>query len=242
MFANQGPGDVAILNGDDPALAGLEIETEAERVRFCAADGDCEMTLEAGEIRWRGRPVVRADELHLLGPHNIANAMAAAAAALSLGLPLEAVADGLRSFEGVPHRLEPVAAIDGVLFVNDSKATNVSAAVAALSSFQNGVHLILGGSLKGESFEPLAGAVAERAVAVYLIGEAAERIEADIAAAAGSVPIEHASGLEQAVGRAAEAATAGQVVLLAPAAASFDSYRDYEQRGEHFRELVEGLS
>ena len=242
IFANQSRGDVAVVNADDPSLAGREPGGEAEVVRFSAAGGDAEMTLDAGEIRWRGEPLMRAEELQLLGRHNVANAMAAAAAALSLGAAKDAVAAGLRSFEGVPHRLEPVAALDGVLYVNDSKATNVSAALAALSSFEGGVHLILGGSPKGESFEPLAGPVAERCAAVYLIGDAAERIEAAIAPAAEGVSVHRCAGLDEAVHLAASAATAGQVVLLAPACASFDAYADFEQRGDHFRSIVRELT
>src|SRR4029079_18905086 len=108
-----------------------------------------------GEILWRGEPLIRSAEMQLLGRHNVANAMAASGAALALGLETSVVAEGLRSFEGVAHRLEPIRALDGVLYVNDSKATNVSATVAALSSFESGVHLILGGRRKEESLEPL---------------------------------------------------------------------------------------
>jgi UDP-N-acetylmuramoylalanine--D-glutamate ligase len=123
--------------------------------------------------------------------------------------------------------------------VNDSKATNVSAARAAIEAFPGSVHLILGGRRKDESLEPLAGAVAERVAAVYLIGEAADDFERALAAA--GPEIRRAEGLADAVGLAAEAATAGQVVLLAPAAASFDDYQDFEARGDHFRQIVEAL-
>ncbi|MGZ5336964.1 MAG: UDP-N-acetylmuramoyl-L-alanine--D-glutamate ligase [Solirubrobacterales bacterium] len=243
VFANQGPEDVAIVNADDPALVKRELGGEAQLVLFSTRGADAEITLDAGEIRWRGAPLIRAEELAILGPHNVANAMAAAAAALSLGVAPDAVAAGLRSFEGVGHRLEPVAAADGVLFVNDSKATNVSAALAAIASFEGGVHLILGGRAKGESFEPLGAAVAERCAAAYVIGEAAEEIVAALAPATeAAVPVHRVDGLELAVSRAAAAATAGQVVLLAPACASFDAYADFEQRGEHFRRLVEELA
>jgi UDP-N-acetylmuramoylalanine--D-glutamate ligase len=240
IFANQGPGDIAVVNGAEPALAGIELPEGVQRVVFNPdGSGDGEMTIEAGEIRWHGEPLVLSAELHLLGPHNVANAMAAAAAALAIGLPLDAVAEGLRSFEGVAHRLEPVRALNGVLYVNDSKATNVAAALAAVNAFEGGIHLILGGQRKEESLEPLAGAVAERVVAIYLVGDAAEDFEQALAPT--GIETRRADGLNEAVALAAEKATAGQVVLLAPAAASFDTYPDFEARGEHFRRIVEAL-
>ncbi len=169
--------------------------------------------------------------------------MAAAAASIAMGVPADAVRDGLRSFEGVEHRLEKVAEMDGVSFVNDSKATNVAAAAAAIDSFDGGVHVILGGSLKGDSsFEGLAQPVAETCTACYLIGEATERLLDDLSPTLmAGVELHRCGDLEAAVHAAAAAAEPGDVVLLAPACASFDAYRDYEQRGEHFREIVEGL-
>jgi UDP-N-acetylmuramoylalanine--D-glutamate ligase len=245
VFANQSAEDFAVVNAADPELARQALAGNAERVTFCPEDGAptaCDMTVSAGEIRWRGEPLLRVEELQLLGRHNVGNAMAAAAAALSLGTPAEAVAEGLRSFRGVAHRLEPVGAHHGVLYVNDSKATNVSAATAAVNAFEGGVHLILGGRAKGESFAPLAAPAGERCVACYLIGEAAEELQAALAPVAeAGIAVRRAGGLEEAVGLAAEAATAGQVVLLAPACASFDSYEDFEARGEDFRRLVEEL-
>ena len=132
-----------------------------------------------------------------------------------------------------------MAEVGGVAYVNDSKATNVAAASAALRSFDGGVHVILGGSLKGEDFAGLAEPVAERAVAAYLTGPAADPIAAVLAPT--GVPVQRCDGLEQAFAAAAAAAEPGQTVLLAPACASFDAYRDYEARGEHFRRLVQGL-
>ena len=241
VFANQGPGDIAVINGAEPVLAEIELPEGVERVVFNPdGSGDGEMTIEAGEIRWHGEPLVLSAELHLLGPHNVANAMAAAAAALAIDVPLAKVAEGLRSFEGVAHRLEPVRALDGVLYVNDSKATNVAAALAAVNAFEGGVHLILGGQRKEESLEPLAGPVAERVVAVYLVGDDADDFERALAPA--GVEIQRAEGLSDAVALAAAKATAGQVVLLAPAAASFDAYQDFEARGDHFRQIVEALT
>jgi UDP-N-acetylmuramoylalanine--D-glutamate ligase len=208
-----------------------------------AADPDCELSLRDGVIFAGDEALVRADELRLLGGHNVENAMAAAAAALASGIPRDAVAAGLRSFEGVPHRLERVGERGGVLYVNDSKATNVASALAGIRSFAGGLHLILGGSIKGEDFGPLAGPVAERCAAVYLIGEAADQIAAALSPAAErGVEVVRSGDLETAVADAAGRAEPGQVVLLSPASASFDAFRDFEDRGERFRLLVEGLS
>ncbi len=243
VFGNQANEDVAVYNGDDPALAGLDLGGCGRRVRFCAAAGECDVSLASGTVFADGAPLIEAAELRLIGAHNVANAMAAAAAALAMGLERDAVAAGLRSFTGVPHRLEPVAEIGGVLYVNDSKATNVSAAATALRSFEGGVHAILGGSLKGEPFEPLAEPVAERCRAAYLIGEAAEALEEALGPAAETgVVLQRCEDLEDAVRRAAAAALPGEVVLLSPACASFDSFRDFEQRGERFRGIVGALA
>ncbi len=255
IFANQGPDDLAIYNGDEPMLAEAELGGRARRVRFCPRLQDrpagvppendeegCAMTLEQGEIRWRGRPLISSTELKLLGAHNVENAMAAATAALELGIDPEPVAAGLRSFGGVPHRLEPVRELGGVLYVNDSKATNVSSALAGIESFAGGLHLILGGRGKGETFERLAGPVAERCLACYLIGETAERLAEDLTAAGRiGVTIRDCGTLERAVEQAAASAQPGEVVLLSPACASFDQFADFEQRGERFRSLGAAL-
>ena len=166
--------------------------------------------------------------------------MAAATAALASGLPRDAVAEGLRTFQGVPHRLERVRELDGVLYVNDSKATNVASAVAGVRAFEGGVRLIAGGRPKQESFAPLAEAVGERCIAVYLIGEAAEPMAAELSET--GVEIVQAGTLERALEAARADAEPGQVVLLSPACASFDAFKDFEARGDRFRELVEGLA
>jgi UDP-N-acetylmuramoylalanine--D-glutamate ligase len=239
-FGRQANEDVAVFNGDDPALAGRDLGGCARRVRFCrGASPDCEVSVSAGTVFHEGEPLLRVSELNVPGEHNVENAMAAAAAALAMGLSREAVREGLRSFPGVPHRLEQVAEIGGVSFVNDSKATNVGAATVGLRAFEGGVHAILGGSPKGEDFGPLAAPVAERCRAVYLIGEAAGAIEAALAPAAeAGVELNRSGTLEAAVREAAAAARPGEVVLLSPACASFDAFRDFEQRGERFREIV----
>ena len=244
IFANQGNDDAAVFNGDTPELRDRDLGGCARRIRFCPAEGesadpDCELSMRDGVIFAADEPLLRADELQLLGGHNVENAMAAAAAALASGLPRDAVAEGLRSFRGVTHRLERVRELGGVLYVNDSKATNVASAVAGVRAFDGGVRLIAGGRPKQESFAPLAEAVRERCVAVYLIGEAAERMAEELQGT--GVEIDQAGTLEGAVEAASAAASPGEVVLLSPAAASFDAFKDFEARGDRFRELVEEL-
>ena len=226
-FARQTTDQLAVLP------VGEEAGGEAKRVRF-GRRGDVEA--RDGSLWWRGLPLVGVEMLRLRGAHNLQNAMAAAAVCLARGLDPDSVAAGLRTFRGVPHRLEEVATVDGVLYVNDSKATNVASAVVGLESFASGVHVILGGRGKGGDYSPLADAVAERAAAVYLIGEAAEEIGCALAGA--GVPLRRCEDLGRAVAVARAAARAGEVVLLSPACASFDQYRDFEARGEHFRALV----
>jgi UDP-N-acetylmuramoylalanine--D-glutamate ligase len=208
MFAHQTPDQVAVVP------PGVEVPGQARRVEF-------------GELP------LAPEDIRLRGAHNLENAMGASAAAIASGVPEDSVAAALRTFPGVPHRLEEVGSVNGVLYVNDSKATNVSSAVRGIEAFDSGVHVILGGSLKGGGFEGLREAVTSRCVAVYLIGEAADRLERDLA---GTVPLHRSGDLATAV-RDADAQP-GEVVLLSPACASFDQFRDYEERGDRFRALV----
>jgi UDP-N-acetylmuramoylalanine--D-glutamate ligase len=244
IFANQGNDDVAVYNADDPALAGTDLGGCARRVAFChGAAPECEVALAGGSLFYDGEPLLDVDELGIFGEHNVANAMAAATAALSMGLDREAVREGLRSFAGVPHRLEQVAEIGGVRYVNDSKATNVASAVVGIGAFAGGVHAILGGSEKAEPFAPLVEPVAERCAACYLIGATADRLAAELASVvARGVQLHRCADLEDAVGSAAAAAAPGDVVLLSPACASFDAFENFERRGDRFREIVEGLA
>jgi UDP-N-acetylmuramoylalanine--D-glutamate ligase len=240
IFANQGNDDLAIYNADEPELAGVDLGGCARRVAFCTGAGpDCEVALAEETIFYDGEPLLAVEELGLFGEHNVANAMAAAAAALSMGLDRDAVREGLRSFAGVPHRLEPVAEIGGVRFVNDSKATNVAAAVVGLRAFEGGVHAILGGSEKGEPFAPLLDPIRERCTACYLIGASADRMAEELAPLLESgVELHRCDDLADAVRRAAAAAEPAEVVLLSPACASFDAFENFERRGERFRALV----
>jgi UDP-N-acetylmuramoylalanine--D-glutamate ligase len=178
-------------------------------------------------------------EPRLRGAHNRENAAAATAAARAAGVADAHIAAALRSFAGVPHRLELVAEHDGVRYVNDSKATNVAAARRALGAYADeAVRLILGGSLKGEDFSALAGAVGANVRSVHLIGQATEQL----AAVFGSREHFADGDLERAVAHAAELAAPGDVVLLSPACASYDQFENFEQRGDTFRRLVEDLA
>ncbi|MDQ2622272.1 MAG: UDP-N-acetylmuramoyl-L-alanine--D-glutamate ligase [Actinomycetota bacterium] len=250
IFRNQVEGDVAILNSADPALSGVEPGGEAAIVCFdprgesdggsAPIEDQATVDLSGGAIRVDGTPLVDVSEMRIRGPHNVANAMAAAAASMAMGLDEAVVADGLRTFDPVPHRFEPVARIEGVDFINDSKATNVDATVAALGSFEGGVHLILGGSAKGEPFDGLVGPVARSCRGIYVIGETADEI-ADALGPAEVEIVRYCGDLETAVSEAGGAAVPGETVLLSPACASFDQFRDYEHRGDTFREMVREL-
>jgi len=244
IFANQGNDDVAVYNADDPFAAGTDLGGCARRVAFCVgASPECEVAVAEGTIFYDGEPLLPTSELGLFGEHNVANAMAAAAAALAMGIDRDVVREGLRSFAGVPHRLEPVAEIDGVRFVNDSKATNVASAAVGIRAFESGVHAILGGSEKDEPFGPLVEPLTERARACYLIGATAERMARELTPVVeAGVELHRCADLEDAVRRAAGAGAPGEVVLLSPACASFDAFENFEARGDSFRELVGELA
>ncbi len=234
IFARQGNDDVAV------AAQGLGIEDLggcARRVCFGELAG-AELSQRAGQLWWEERALLGVEQIGLRGAHNVHNAMAAAAVCLARGVDPEAVCAGLIGFRGVVHRLEEVASSEGVLYVNDSKATNVASTVVALAAFADaaGIHLILGGQGKGQDFVALREPVARSCRAVYLIGEDAPRI-ADALAGSG-VTVYDCGDLRRAVAQCARAASAGEVVLLSPACASFDQFVDFEARGERFRALV----
>jgi UDP-N-acetylmuramoylalanine--D-glutamate ligase len=235
IFVNQGNYDIAV------APESLEVEDLggcARRVLF-GSGPEAELSDRAGALWWDDRPLLRDDELSLPGFHNRHNAMAAAAVCLARGIDPDAVAQGLRTFAGVAHRLELIAVTDGVAYVNDSKATNVASTQVALESYRGGVHLLVGGRGKQQDFSPLAEVVSDRCAAVYLIGEAAPDLARALAPT--GVAVHSVGDLERAVTAAAAAARAGETVLLSPACASYDQYHDFEARGEHFRALVKAL-
>jgi UDP-N-acetylmuramoylalanine--D-glutamate ligase len=231
IFSNQRPEDWAVAPADlIPAGA-------AGWVGF--GDG-CDADAWDGWIRFRGDPLLPVGELRIRGAHNLDNALAAIAAALadSGTVAPAAVAEALRTFPGVEHRLEDVATVAGVLYVNDSKATNPASALRGLQAFGGGIHAILGGSLKGGGFTALRDEASARCSACYLVGEAADRLAADLE---GTAPLLRSGTLEQAVADATAAAEPGDVVLLSPACASFDAFVSYEARGARFKELVAAL-
>jgi UDP-N-acetylmuramoylalanine--D-glutamate ligase len=229
-FARQGNDDVAVA----PLGLGVDDLGGCAR-RVCFGGAGAELADSAGLLWWADEPLLPVGEIALRGEHNRRNAMAAAAVTLARGVEPEAVRAGLRTFRGVEHRLEEVARRDGVLYVNDSKATNVESTRVALASFTAPVHLILGGRGKGQDFTALRQPVAARARATYLIGEDAEAIAA---ALAGAVGVRRCGDLDNAVAAARATARPGEVVLLSPACASFDQYPDFEARGRHFKQLV----
>ena len=236
MFARQPAAAVAVLPEAFPLA---DVGGSARRVTF-GSGPRADLRERDGALWWRDERVIPVDAIRLPGRHNVENAMAASAAALSSGLPAAAVAAGLEQFAGVEHRLEPVAERDGIRYVNDSKATNVASAVVGISSYRDGVHAILGGRGKGEDYSDLRAAVAASARAVYLIGEAGPEIGAALAGA--GVPLHDCGDLERAVAAARSAARPGEVVLLSPACASYDQYSSYEERGAHFRRLVSAIT
>ncbi len=201
-----------------------------------------------GRLFLQGEPLLPVGDIRLPGLHNLENCLAAGTAAVARGVDREAVAEGLRTFGGVAHRLETAGIVAGVTYVNDSKATNVEATLTALNAYPERTHLILGGRDKASDYRPIARACSRGCRGVYLIGEAAPLIgeafsEVRSAEGGGGVPEPRTCGdLECAVWAAAAAAVTGDVVLLAPACASFDQYRDFEQRGDHFRSIVAGLA
>ena len=197
------------------------------------AQGEAEIVLN-----WNGSHAHWPLKTNLLGPHNVENILAAIAVGVAAGIPVSAMRRALAAFRGVEHRLELVRTLRGVRYVNDSKGTNVDSTRVALQSFSSPLILILGGEGKGSPYAPLKSLVRARVKRVLLIGEDAPRIARELRAAA---PMERLHHLARAVRRARQVAEEGDVVLLSPACASFDQYKNYEERGRRFKTLVRGL-
>lgn len=247
IFENQTPDDFAVLNADDRTLVGLKEKIKASLYWFNrkqplanAANG---AYVEKDQIVFRasGRvvQVLPLTDIQLKGAHNLENVLAAVTVAMLAGCEPEQVRRAVAEFGGVEHRLEPVTTIHGVAYYNDSKATNVDATIKALESFPGNIHIILGGKDKGSDYTVLVPLLRDRAKGVYLIGAAAEKIASQIQ---GASRIVHSGTLDRAVRQASDAAVAGDIVLLAPACASFDQFENYEQRGRIFKELVHALA
>jgi UDP-N-acetylmuramoylalanine--D-glutamate ligase len=246
IFRNQTGGDVAVLNADDPVVSSWARGLEAHVVMFSTArELDEGLFLRGRELvarTWSGeRALLTRDEMQLKGLHNVQNTLAALAAGLACGASPDSMRETVRRFKPVEHRLERVAEVGGVTFYNDSKATNVDAAVKAVEALADEpgrIVLILGGRGKNAPYAPLAPLVERKARALVLIGEDADRIEGELKAHA---PVLRAADMADAVRRAYQSAEPGDVVLLAPACASFDMFTNFEHRGRVFKEEVKKM-
>jgi UDP-N-acetylmuramoylalanine--D-glutamate ligase len=242
IFENQTEADSAVLNADDPGTTPYA-PTKPQVFWFSRKQRVAQGAfVKQNEILFRRdgaeEAVLKLADIPLAGAHNVENVLAAVAATRLTGAEPAAIAKGVRSFAGVEHRLEFVAEIGGVHYYNDSKATNVDATLKALDAFPGRILIILGGKDKGSDYTLLRTPLREKAILALLIGAAADKIEKQIA---GSVAIERAGTIERAVETAAHAARPRDVVLLAPACASFDQFQNYEHRGRVFKELVHQL-
>ena len=242
IFENQTESDSAVLNADDPATTPLA-PAKAHVYWFSRKQRVAQGAfVRENEIIFRHdgdeEAILKLQDIPLVGAHNVENVLAAVTAARLAGAEPAAIAKGVRSFAGVEHRLEFVAEIGGVRYYNDSKATNVDATLKALDAFPGRILIVLGGKDKGSDYTLLQKPLRQKAILTLLIGAASEKIEQQVT---GSVAIERAGTIERAVEIASHAARPGDVVLLAPACASFDQFQDFEHRGRVFKELVHQL-
>ncbi len=243
IFAHQTPDDWAVVNADDEGAAALAAGGQARRFDFSrrgAIDEGIVVHEQAVVRRSKGdaETLVPLSSIRLIGPHLVDDVLAAAAVGSLVGVPSEAMQRAIEEFHGLEHALEPAGEIAGVRFVNDSKATNIEAARRALESFEKDVVAIIGGRFKGGDLRDLRGAVAARVAAVVAIGEAREMVRG---ALGDQVPVHDAASMRDAVRSAFAAAKPGGVVLLAPACASFDMFKDYAERGRSFKDEVRRL-
>jgi UDP-N-acetylmuramoylalanine--D-glutamate ligase len=243
IFENQQPVDFAVLNEDDPTCRTLRDRTRAQVFWFSRKQEVQQGAfVRAGKILFRDatgqREIMLVSEIPLKGAHNVENVLAGVCAGALMGCEPAKIREAIQNFKAVEHRLEYVATIKGVEYFNDSKATNVDATIKALESFPKNIHLILGGKDKGSDYTVLNDLLRERVKRVYTIGAAAEKIESHIK---GAAEIVHADTLENAIRRAAAVAQPGDIVLLAPACASFDQFQSYNHRGLVFKEVVRSL-
>jgi len=243
LLATQQENDTAVLNRDDPLIWAWKEEGKAQVYFFsrktevekgCFIQGDWIILKDKGEER-----LIKTSDIPLFGIHNLENVMAAALVSHILGVPLPRIRESVECFQGLEHRLEKIMAIKGIDFYNDSKATNVDAALKSIQSFERKIVLILGGRDKGGDFKKLKEQVAEKAKHVLLIGEAEEKIRN---ALEGSVTMTPVSSLKEAVRAGYALAEAGEVVLLAPACTSFDMFQNFEERGRVFKQEVLSLA
>jgi UDP-N-acetylmuramoylalanine--D-glutamate ligase len=242
---NQTAEDFLVLNAEDKAAQMVALKTKAQIFWFSGRRPIKQGAFVHGESILfipregaKAEPVMPVSEIHLKGSHNVENVLAAVCMARLGNISAERIRASVAAFKAVEHRLELVKVVNGVEFYNDSKATNVDAAMKAVTSFAGGIHLILGGKDKDSDYSLMSQLLKERVKIVYTIGSAAEKIERQLH---GVVKIVPAETLQVAVAKAAKAATVGDVVLLSPACSSFDQFENYEQRGRVFRQLVNEL-
>jgi UDP-N-acetylmuramoylalanine--D-glutamate ligase len=243
IFENQQGSDFAVLNADDPTCVAMATRTRAQVFWFSRQkEVQQGAWVRDGNILFRGvasqKEIMQVSEIPLKGAHNLENVLAALCAGALMGCAPEKIRQAVRDFKAVEHRLEFVATVRGVDYYNDSKATNVDATIKALESFPANIHLILGGKDKGSDYTVLNDLLRQRVKRVYTIGSASAKIESQIRGA----EVVHAETLENAIRKANAAAQPGDVVLLAPACASFDQFKSYEHRGQVFKEIVHGLA
>jgi len=242
IFMNQTAEDVAVLNADDPSVSSWEGGLRARVMKFSVKQElDDGVFLRGRELVYRGHSLLNVDEMKLRGMHNVENVAAAFAVGIAAGASIESINSTVKRFDPVEHRLEFVAEIEGVKFYNDSKATSVDATLKALEAFAHEpgkIVLILGGRGKRAPYEPLESLVREKVRKLVLIGEDAETIANELGK---SAPFERASDMEDAVKRSFNAAEKGDVVLLAPACASFDMFDSFEHRGKIFKKAIHRL-
>jgi UDP-N-acetylmuramoylalanine--D-glutamate ligase len=242
VFENQSGGDFTVLNADDATCAAMAAQTKGSVYAFSRQHPvDCGAFVRNGDIIWRdaGREqhIMPVSEIALKGAHNVENVLAGISIGMLAGVAAASIRSAVSKFKAVEHRLEFVADIRGVAYYNDSKATNVDATIKALESFPGRIHLILGGKDKGSDYSMLNPLLAERVKRVYTIGVAAAKIESQIKAPS----VVNAVTIDNAIRQASESATEGDIVLLAPACASFDQFVSYEHRGRVFKDLVKQL-
>jgi len=243
IFENQQGSDFAVLNADDPTCVAMGGRTRAQVFWFSRhKEVQQGAWVRDGEIVFRDgngqREILQVSEIPLKGAHNLENVLAAVGAAALMGCAPEKIRQAVHDFKAVEHRLEFVATVNGADYYNDSKATNVDATIKALESFPANIHLILGGKDKGSDYTVLNDLIRQRVKRIYTIGAAAAKIESQVKGA----EVVHAETLDNAVRKASAAAKLGDVVLLAPACASFDQFKSYEHRGKIFKEIVGGLA
>jgi len=243
IFENQRPEDFAVLNADDLTCVELAARTQAQVFWFSRTREVKQGTLvHDGRILFRDhsgqKEIMLVSEIPLKGAHNVENVLAAVCVGVLLRCQPDRIRKAVRDFKAVEHRLEHVATIRGVEFYNDSKATNVDATIKAIESFPSNIHLILGGKDKGSDYTVLNDLLRQRVKRVYTIGAAAAKIESQVK----GPEVVHAETLENAVRKANAMAQEGDVVLLAPACASFDQFKSYEHRGKLFKEIVRALA